>query len=176
MSVSPIRTTRTWSPANRRKVGTPPRWRPGNSCGLIPQLQSGETVAARCVVPVHAGSRQCHQSCDGHRGREHLGSGPGDAILILPAATAPPGAAAPAPAAPAAGQLSLEIFELGDPIQIGEATDYEIRIRNGRSVADQNVVLQIQLPAGSTFRRSGGSRGAAECERGRTHCRSQPDS
>ena len=42
----------------------------------------------------------------------------------------------------------MEISELGDPIRMGEATDYEIRIRNARAVADQNVVLKIEFPVG----------------------------
>lgn len=52
--------------------------------------------------------------------------------------------------------MTVEISELGDPIRIGEATDYEIRIRNARAAADQNVVLQIEFPAGLRFDRLSG--------------------
>ena len=82
------------------------------------------------------------------------------------APTATPGADLPqAPPTPT-GQLTVEISELGDPIRVGEATDYEIRIRNARTVADQNVVLKVEFPAGLAV-----SNGSAARLRGETSAR-----
>jgi hypothetical protein len=49
------------------------------------------------------------------------------------------------------GQLRLRIVELGGPIRVGEATNYELLITNDRSVSDYNVVLRVELPDGLKF-------------------------
>jgi uncharacterized repeat protein (TIGR01451 family) len=139
--LEPRESTQGWDPAALAA---------GQLVWMIPQLQPGET-ARRDVLCL------CTREADNATSRvtvtadENISEVAQATLMILPAATTPPGADSPAPAAPTAGQLSLEVFELGDPIRIGESTDYEIRIRNGRSVADKNVVLKIQFPAGLRF-------------------------
>jgi len=75
------------------------------------------------------------------------------AIRILASAAAAPAGPTPGRPPTPTGQLAVEISELGDPIRIGEATNYEIQIRNARSVSDRNVVLKIEFPPGLRFER-----------------------
>jgi uncharacterized repeat protein (TIGR01451 family) len=126
----------------------------GHLVWVIPQLMPSETarrdVLCLCVRPVDNAVTRVTVTADGNISQTADAS-----IRILPPA-ATPGAGVPeAPATPT-GQLTVEISELGDPIRIDEATDYEIRIRNARTVADQNVTLKIEFPAGLRFERLSG--------------------
>jgi uncharacterized repeat protein (TIGR01451 family) len=127
----------------------------GQLVWIIPRLSPGEAarrdVLCLCQRPADNAASRVTVTTD-----ENISEMAEAAIRILPPAAASPGARVPDAGTPAAGQLSVEIFELGDPIQIGEATDYEIRIRNARTAADQNVVLKIEFPAGLRFDRLSG--------------------
>lgn len=47
--------------------------------------------------------------------------------------------------------IRLEVIDLQDPVQVGENTTYEIRIKNQGSAKDLNVQVQGQLPASLQF-------------------------
>jgi uncharacterized repeat protein (TIGR01451 family) len=139
-SLEPRESTEGWDPAALAA---------GQLVWIVPQLQPGETiqrdVLCLCTREADSATSRVTVTAD-----ENISEVAQASLRILPAA-ASPGAAAPVPTVPTAGQLRLEIFELGDPIKLGEATDYEIRIRNDRAMGDQNVVLKIQLPTGLRF-------------------------
>ncbi|MHB8865213.1 MAG: DUF7507 domain-containing protein [Pirellulaceae bacterium] len=122
----------------------------GQLVWILAQLQPGETaqrdVLCLCTREADSATSRVTVTAD-----ENISEVAQATLRILPAAPAAGGADRSAPPTSTAGQLSLEIFELGDPIRVGEATDYEIRIRNNRSVGDQNVVLKIQFPVGLRF-------------------------
>lgn len=127
----------------------------GHLVWVIPQLMPSETarrdVLCVCTQPGDNVVTRVTVAADGGLAQSAEAS-----IRILPG-TPGPAADRPPPQVPTpTGQLTVEISELGDPIRIGEATDYEIRIRNARSVADQNVVLRIEFPAGLRFDRLSG--------------------
>ena len=130
-------------------------WQPASLVWIIPQLSPGE-AARRDVLCL------CQRPADNAVSRvtvtanENISETAEAAIRILPPRRRLREHALPDARTPAAGQLTVEISELGDPIRIGEATDYEIRIRNARAAADQNVVLKIEFPAGLRFDRLSG--------------------
>jgi uncharacterized repeat protein (TIGR01451 family) len=120
----------------------------GTLVWVIPKLDRGEAkqfdVLCLCSKPVANATTRATVTAD--RGVTETGQ-----ATIAIQATA--GGAAAAPGGPAIpdGQLSLQIMELGDPIRVGEANDYELRITNERSVSDFKVVLRVELPDGLKF-------------------------
>ena len=47
--------------------------------------------------------------------------------------------------------LSLEIVDLDDPVEVGADNAYEIRVKNGGSIAAGNVGVAFELPKGVKF-------------------------
>jgi uncharacterized repeat protein (TIGR01451 family) len=47
--------------------------------------------------------------------------------------------------------IRLEVIDLKDPVQVGENTTYEIRVKNQGSAEDLNVQVQGQLPSSMQF-------------------------
>ena len=47
--------------------------------------------------------------------------------------------------------LSLEIVDLDDPVEVGADNAYEIRVKNGGSIAAGNVGVAFELPEGVKF-------------------------
>jgi uncharacterized repeat protein (TIGR01451 family) len=152
-----VRITDTYDAALEPKESTP-GWDPaalaaGQLVWIVPQLEPGAMVRRDVLCT-------CQQEADNAVTRvtvttdEQVTETAEAAVRIGAGAAA--GARPPGSSAPAAGQLRLEIFEVGDPIRVGEATDYEIRVRNERPVSDRNVALRIELPTGLRFERLSG--------------------
>ncbi len=125
----------------------------GRLVWTIAELPAGASarrdVLCFCAGPADRASTRVTVTADGNIAESAEAS-----IRILPpTAAAAPGTRAPAAPTPPTGQLVVEITEMGDPIRIGDETDYEIRIRNTRAVPDQDVVLTIELPTGLRFER-----------------------
>ncbi len=55
------------------------------------------------------------------------------------------GAASPTRPAPPGG-LNLTVLDITDPVRVGDRTTYVVRLRNNAGVADQNVVVQFEVP------------------------------
>jgi uncharacterized repeat protein (TIGR01451 family) len=49
---------------------------------------------------------------------------------------------------PAMGELTLTVGDLSDPIMLGGKTTIAIVVKNGRTVADENVTVSVQVDAG----------------------------
>ncbi len=149
--LEPRESTQGWDPAALAA---------GQLMWIVPQLMPGEAVT-RVVLCL------CRQSAEAATSRvtvttaENVSEVAQAVVRILPASGPPadaggpgrllPGNALPDAAALATGQLIVDISEFGDPIKIGEGTAYVITIKNNRSVADQDVVLSVELPAGLKF-------------------------
>ena len=120
----------------------------GRLVWVIPKLNVGEVkqfeVLCSCSQPVASATSRATVTCD--QGITKMG----DATIAIRAAE---GGATIVPGAPVTpeGQLKLRIVELGDPIRVGEATNYELQIENDRTVSDYNVVLRVELPEGLKF-------------------------
>ncbi len=120
----------------------------GRLVWVIPKLNVGEVkqfeVLCSCSQPVASATSRATVTCD--QGITKTG----DATIAIRAAE---GGATIVPGAPVTpeGQLKLRIVELGDPIRVGEATNYELQIENDRTVSDYNVVLRVELPEGLKF-------------------------
>ena len=120
-------------------------WAAGSLVWVVPRLDIGEAkqfeVLCNCIRP--AASVTSRTTVTSDQGKSEFGE---TSLVILAAgggATIVPGS----PAVPE-GQLDLRIVELGDPIRVGEATNYELQISNNRAVSDYNVVLRVELPEG----------------------------
>ncbi|KAA1258854.1 Large cysteine-rich periplasmic protein OmcB precursor [Rubripirellula obstinata] len=61
-------------------------------------------------------------------------------------------------------ELSFQILNPGGPIELGAQSDYEIMVQNSGSKTDNNVRLQIQLPAGLELVSADGEGGQANTD------------
>lgn len=147
-----VRIVDTRDPALQAKEATkewdPEAFQEGRLQWTIEQLAPGETIQrdalCLCRQPAEAAVTRSTVTT-----AEDLSEQAEATIRILPAPESPP--AAPPERPRTAGRLSVEISELGDPVQIDEGTRYLITIKNDRNVPDQNVVLKLQFSAGLEF-------------------------
>jgi len=125
-------------------------WAAGELVWVVSRLAPGESIQREVLC-------LCRQEAEAATSRvtvttaENVTETGQAQVRILPASTSP--AAPPPPAADATprGRLTLDISELGDPIKIGETTTYLLTVHNERTVPDQDVVVEIELPPGLQF-------------------------
>jgi uncharacterized repeat protein (TIGR01451 family) len=72
------------------------------------------------------------------------------ATQILEAATEE--ARTTSPPVAAAGNLAVSIADLAEGVEVGQAVQYVIRIKNDRNVSDKNVAVRIMIPQGMTYK------------------------
>lgn len=61
----------------------------------------------------------------------------------------PPAGSRPPTTPPAAvGELSVKVFDLSDPVRIGQKVTYSIAVTNARNVSDREIEVTIHVPRG----------------------------
>lgn len=169
-----VRISESFDPALEPRESTP-GWEAaalaaGQLVWIIDRLQPGEStqrdVLCVCREPAAAAVAQVRVTAD-----EGTNETAQATVRILPAAAAapPPGGTPSTQPPPAAGQLTLEVLEFGDPVGLGKRASYAITIRNDRSAPDQDVVVTVEFPPGLRFEKlDGPERGRNVSADGRT--------
>ena len=113
----------------------------------LDRLPPGQTmryqIRCQCVSAVaRACNRATVTSAEGARATD-------DACLEI-TGTASPAPPAPPPSAAGTSKLSVDVADLVEPVAVGGATTYQVKVTNAGQVADSQVVLTVTLPAEMT--------------------------
>jgi len=105
-----------------------------------------EDSACLTILPATSGQLPPAEPTPG----EPSGGPPAPGTQPTPSPGSPPEQPAPTPppSQPASAPLSLSVADLRDPVAAGKEVTYDIRVTNQGTVADQQIVLRVEVPAG----------------------------